>query len=864
MRHLQQTLTVVAVLALSCTSSLGQGWCARFTDEFIRRIHLYSAERIQGFDLDGPGGAEPVLYFMSGGQLYFWNGMSLRPLGFIGNSEPPGTGASLYEWAEFDFDADGPERPKLVLSGHFTRLGRSSTDPGVIATTGIGTFDGTDYGRLGNGLPNPVNSVAVHKDGLGESLYAATSDTIWRWNGTEFVLSWVVNGWVTFLVSFDPDETGPLPASLYAAGYFTSISGSPAKYFARWDGQTWTQVVSEQQGMPLLARVLDLDSDGPDPARLLATFWHTDQGVLYDSLDSFDGDSWTPLLSGGSRITTFTTLDEDASGPAPPRIFASPVNFSYPASGPSAVGRWDGSEWSEVGSIPSNVYLSSGLAAYDFDGSGPRSTTMMALGDPVIEWNGDRWAPFHTAPDGAVTKLKVLDADGSGPERPLLFAGGGFRSIAGEFASGFALYDGHSWIGNDNPRIQSAFSAEFFDPDGSGPQQPLLVVSAITDRYDNPTVSVWDGSQWSIDAIGPFLNNENRPAGAGVFRQAASETGNASDRLIFYGSFSRAGGVSANRIVSWNGTEFKALGLGIGSDDPANGVQAITSFDPDGPGGLLPRIVAAGTFSLAGGAPATNIAKWDGQSWSPLGLGLDTHPWYPAVRSYVTALQVFDEDGTGPSLPALFATGSFSKSGETVVTLFAKWDGLQWSAAGGGVHGSEGRALTVFDEDGSGPDKPAITISGTFNYVGESRARFNHVARWDGQSWCTPGRGYDSSIIALAAFDRDSDGIEPPSLYLGGHLFGDVGPAGQVLFLNRWGCDGRLPRVCIGDANQDSQIDMRDVAQALVSWGNTYSPLSCYGEGDANRDGRVEFSDFTAILANFGGGCSSVPGADPP
>jgi hypothetical protein len=34
-------------------------------------------------------------------------------------------------------------------------------------------------------------------------------------------------------------------------------------------------------------------------------------------------------------------------------------------------------------------------------------------------------------------------------------------------------------------------------------------------------------------------------------------------------------------------------------------------------------LIAGGQFATAGGAPASNIARWDGSGWSALGAGTD-------------------------------------------------------------------------------------------------------------------------------------------------------------------------------------------------------------------------------------------------
>jgi hypothetical protein len=66
------------------------------------------------------------------------------------------------------------------------------------------------------------------------------------------------------------------------------------------------------------------------------------------------------------------------------------------------------------------------------------------------------------------------------------------------------------------------------------------------------------------------------------------------------GDFTTAGGVSANRIAKWDGTEWSPLGNGI--DD---WVRALAVFD-DGSG---PALYAGGYFSTAGGIDVNRIAR---------------------------------------------------------------------------------------------------------------------------------------------------------------------------------------------------------------------------------------------------------------
>ena len=75
------------------------------------------------------------------------------------------------------------------------------------------------------------------------------------------------------------------------------------------------------------------------------------------------------------------------------------------------------------------------------------------------------------------------------------------------------------------------------------------------------------------------------------------------------------------------------------------------AFGPDG------SLYAGGFFTKAGGASASNIARWNGSAWSPLGSGMDTP---------VNALAL-GSDGS------LYAGGTFSTAGNTRADYFGQW-----------------------------------------------------------------------------------------------------------------------------------------------------------------------------------------------
>jgi len=188
------------------------------------------------------------------------------------------------------------------------------------------------------------------------------------------------------------------------------------------------------------------------------------------------------------------------------------------------------------------------------------------------------------------------------------------------------------------------------------------------------------------------------------------------EALYAGGSFTQAGVAAVGRIARLEGNSWVPLGGGLNGGN----VNAIVGWN-DGTG---PALFAAGTFTVAGPGVATRIAKWNGVNWSPLG---------PGLNSAVRALAVWD-DGNGEDL---YAAGAFSAAGGTLANRVARWDGSNWSAVGTGTNDTV-TALAVYD-DGFGD---ALYAGGSFSsfspLVAPNAAR---IAKWNGSTWNTVGRG---------------------------------------------------------------------------------------------------------------------------
>ncbi len=357
-----------------------------------------------------------------------------------------------------------------------------------------------------------------------------------------------------------------------------------------------------------------------------------------------------------------------------------------------------------------------------------------------------QWLPTFGDPPGVnstVAALAVFD-DGSGAG-PALYVGGNFTIAGNTSTKGVARWDGVRWSevggGIDGPSYPSVLALLVFD-DGSGGGPALYAAGKFQTAggVAASNIAKWDGSSWSPLGSG---------VGGSVFALAAhSDRQGVPPVLYAAGTFTSAGGASANSIARWDGVAWSEVGGGV------NGWA--TSLAEFAPNPLShPALVVGGLFTMAGSTPADRIASWDGSTWSPLGTGTD---------DAVVAMTVYD-DGRGAG-PALYVGGSFTHAGGLAANRVAKWDGVAWTALGEGIGDSWVGSLAVFD-DGSG-EGPSLFVGGHFFVAGGQTAY--HIARWDGSAWSTVGGGVGSSVRSMLALDRGlGDGPdEGPILFLGG------------------------------------------------------------------------------------------------
>ncbi len=283
----------------------------------------------------------------------------------------------------------------------------------------------------------------------------------------------------------------------------------------------------------------------------------------------------------------------------------------------------------------------------------------------VARWSSAGWEPFGTVlSPGGIGPLAVHEGD--------LVAGGTFIAFNGQPANHIVKWNGAAWMPLGTGL--SAFTS------GAGVLQEfqgdLIAAGGFDHAGGQPAsrVARWDGSSWWPMGSGitsAFLD----PI---VFAMAVYQ-----DSLFVAGRFTTAGGVGAQSIARWDGTQWYSVGGGLGFGDPMP-VLALTVYRG--------TLYAGGDFGWTFGPP-WGLARWDGgPSWSaPAG-------WQSGV---VYSLGIFRNE--------LIIGGAYLEAGGLTDQHLLRWDESAWSDFPGGVNDT----VSAFQLHDS-----ALYMSGEFTTVG--------------------------------------------------------------------------------------------------------------------------------------------------
>ncbi len=311
---------------------------------------------------------------------------------------------------------------------------------------------------------------------------------------------------------------------LIAGGDFSTVGGTRVNKIAGWVGQAWYPLgIGIDTAFLFGSEVLALTTASTDSAFHLyvgGAFSSAGADTAARNIAMWNGYStWSPLGNGlGGYVSAILSLPGTSS------LYAGGA-FQYVRYGVPArfIAKWNGSSWDTLhGGNNLNAPV---LALTFFDGDliagGEFSQAGNVNTNFIAKWNGSSWTPLGIGMDGAVNSFTIFNG--------YLIAGGNFTHAGGVSANYIAKWDGSVW---------SAL--------GSGPGDDVAALTVFNNNLIAGTsggyssyhyIAKWDGNSWS--SLGNGVNGN-------VYALSGTDF-----YLYVGGSFTSAGGISANYIACW-------------------------------------------------------------------------------------------------------------------------------------------------------------------------------------------------------------------------------------------------------------------------------------------------------------------------
>lgn len=346
----------------------------------------------------------------------------------------------------------------------------------------------------------------------------------------------------------------------------------------------------------------------------------------------------------------------------------------------------------------------------------------------------------------AVNALAYFDDDSNGPREPAIYAAGDFTFAGAATLNHVARRDGDWWTplgaGLNGP-VHALLAVESGHP---GVPRGLYAGGDFSTAGSDPAVFIarWDGAAWHALGTGP--------AALVLSLAHFDEDGDGPNPPTLFAG-------TTTGVSRWNGTNW--IEFDAGEVSPGTGpVYALSAFDEDGNGPNPARLFAGGRFFSINGVLATNIARWDGVAWTPVGSGIGQ----ATSSNYVASLATHDDPEVGEYL---VAGGFFHSAGGQLAYKIARWNGLEWSGFGDEpFFVTEVELVRSIDPDDEGP-QPAVLYA--FNPT------FQTLFRWTGSQFLRAVAGGFSQLNDLIAVDQTGDGLR--DLVLGGYFAVSAAPA---------------------------------------------------------------------------------------
>lgn len=231
-----------------------------------------------------------------------------------------------------------------------------------------------------------------------------------------------------------------------------------------------------------------------------------------------------------------------------------------------------------------------------------------------------------------------------------IYATGFFSTVCGQAANYVAKWENNSW--------QPSLSIELSDPGHSLKTiNGNMYIAKYEESIDSNWVYVYDGTSLQTLGSGVYLSTASGFSQLPNIYDIVEFNGN----IVACGEFDKVGQEVISGIMQWNGTNWQPLAGGL----QGNIQNTAPVIYPHQMLVYNDALYVVGNFRYANGIQVNGVAKWDGNTWFPMGSGFN---------NTVYSIIAFNNE--------IIVGGSFTASNGQDLNRIAKWDGSQWVSLG--------------------------------------------------------------------------------------------------------------------------------------------------------------------------------------